>query len=143
MSFISDLASGGVEGVLKGVGGLAKDLRSAITGEMSPEAKAELEQKLLELEFAANQGQLSVNLQEAKHPSIWVSGWRPAIGWICATGIGYSFVVQPFLSLGLAVWAPEVKPPMLAWNELMTLVMALLGFGSMRTFEKIKGVSRN
>ena len=95
MSFISDIFAGGTEGLLSSVGTLAKDVRSAITGEPTPEKQAEITQKLLELEFTVKKAQTDINLQEAKHPNIFVSGWRPFIGWVCGSAITYNFIINP------------------------------------------------
>lgn len=83
-----------------------------------------------------------ITLQEAKHRSVFVAGWRPAIGWVCATGLCYHFLVLPFAGLISAFWRPDVVLPTLDVSELMTLVLSLLGLGGLRTFEKKTGVSK-
>ena len=55
-------------------------------------AKAEMEMKLVEAANAANMAQLQTNIAEAQHKSVFVAGWRPAIGWLCAFGLGWQFV---------------------------------------------------
>ncbi|MDP2167979.1 MAG: 3TM-type holin [Thermodesulfovibrionales bacterium] len=146
MSFIGDIFSGGAKGLMEGAGTLAKDIRSAITGEISPEKKAEIEQKLLELEFAAQSAQTVINLEEAKHASIFVSGWRPFIGWVCGAGICYQFILHPILlwavSVAVSYGLEPVTPPVLDTESLMGLVFGMLGMGGLRTFEKIKGAAR-
>lgn len=100
-----------------------------------PEAKikaeADLRTALLQLDAA----QAEVNANEAQSPSLFVSGWRPAIGWIGAGGLAYLYIFRP-LAMGLG-WAslPGID------NGLYELVLSLLGFGGLRTFEKIKGVA--
>ncbi len=141
MNIISSILSGGVEGVFSGIGELAKDIRSAITGDPTPEKQAEIQQNLMELEFAVKKAQTDINLQEAKHPNIFVSGWRPFIGWICGLAIFYNFIFNPFLMWILKIYAVKVMPPPLDTGSLMTLVMSLLGLGGMRTYEKFKNVS--
>lgn len=88
------------------------------------------------------QGQLAVNKAEAENANIFVSGWRPFIGWTCGAALAYQFVGAP-----LAVWIAEIaqhpisKPPSLD-DTLWQLVFSMLGLGGLRTFEKIKGVSK-
>lgn len=141
-NIIADIFSGGAEGILKGIGSLAKDVRSAITGEISPEKKAEIEQKLMELEFVAQKAQTDINIEEAKNPNIFVSGWRPFIGWVCGLALAYTFVGYSLIEWGLTIAGSSIKPPVLHTDYLFELVMAMLGMGGLRTFEKVKGVTR-
>lgn len=130
MGLLGDLASGGVAGLLSGIGGLAKDLRVAITG-IDPVKQAEIEAKLLELEAASQQGQMAINLEEAKSESLWVSGWRPAVGWTCASGLAIQYLILPILYA--FDWA---EPIALDFGELITLLLGMLGMGALRTYEK-------
>ncbi len=106
------------------------------------EAREQFEAEMLRGLNSVSEGQLEINKVEAAHKSIFVAGWRPFIGWVCGAGIAWSFLVQPLLAWGLALWKPEVTLPALQTEGLYQLVMAMLGMGSLRTFEKIKGVSR-
>jgi len=147
-SIFKDITLGGVKGVFEGVGSLAKDLRSAITGEISPEKKAEIEGKLLELESLSQQGQMEVSKQEAAHPSVFVSGGRPAVIWVCAISIGTYYIPQYVMAAILwtkACWiASTLLPyPIPEPEGIIALVSALLGLGALRTIEKFKGVARN
>ena len=116
-----------------------------------PKASAEAKTKLLELqqqgelayldaEVKLATGQLEINKIEAASTSLFVSGWRPAVGWLCASGCGYTFVLWPILS-----WASLnfgwTQPPQLDANVLMGLLSGLLGLGGLRTVEKIKSVA--
>lgn len=80
-------------------------------------------------------GQLEINKEEAKHSSMFVAGWRPAIGWVCASGLLWNFVVAPGLSMF------GVQTSILNIEYLVGLVTAMLGTSGLRTFEKLKGVS--
>lgn len=113
-----------------------------------PKIKADLQMKLADLadkeaqrEHDEMMGQIGTNTEEAKNSNLFVSGWRPAVGWICAVGIGYSFVVDP-----MATWIAQVifhykgAFPVLDSGQLMTLITGMLGFGGLRTYEKVKGV---
>jgi len=121
---LSLLGSGG--GGRSPIGGLALEIREAIKGkEMDP-------QKLIEL-------QSEINKVEAQHRSIFVSGWRPFIGWICGFSLAYNFILRD-----LAIWAFGIEqvPPALQMEHLMTVLMGMLGLGGMRTYEKIKDKTR-
>ena len=90
--------------------------------------------------------QAMTNLEEAKHPSLFVAGWRPALGWLCVILLAYAWIGRDLmhLVLGLFNQTTIVKDlPVMDMGELMTLVLALLGLGATRTFEKINGVARN
>ena len=87
-------------------------------------------------------GQIEANTQQAKHPSLFVAGARPAIMWICALGLLTQFFIMPIAEWATAIWMPEVLLPELNMGELMTLTLSLLGLGGMRSFEKSKGVAR-
>jgi hypothetical protein len=108
-----------------------KDLKTKIAAELKKEA----------LKLDALQAQ--ANIEQSKHPSIFVAGARPAIMWICALGLLTQFFILPIAEWATAIWMPEVTLPKLATEELMTLTLSLLGLGGMRSFEKSKGVARN
>ena len=87
-------------------------------------------------------GQIAANAEQAKHPSIFVAGARPAIMWICALGLLTQFFIMPIAEWATAIWMPDISLPKLATGELMTLTLSLLGLGGMRSYEKSKGVAR-
>ncbi len=98
--------------------------------------QSEAEKQLNELLKA----QLTVNAEEAKNASVWVSGWRPAVGWICALGFFYSFFFQP-----TGTWLVTefgLKPlPALDMTTLLPLAFGMLGLAGLRTYEKATGVT--
>ena len=86
------------------------------------------------------QGQLDVNKQEATNPSLFVSGWRPFVGWICGSGLGYAFLLKPIFSpFALKYLGAAMEP--LDIGTLLTLLLGMLGLGGMRTYEKVTGVA--
>tara|TARA_R100000426_G_scaffold52762_1_gene38182 strand:- start:35 stop:442 length:408 start_codon:yes stop_codon:yes gene_type:complete len=91
---------------------------------------------------ALAKGQIQANTEQAKHPSLFVAGARPAIMWICALGLLTQFFIMPIAEWATAIWLPETRLPELNTGELMTLTLSLLGLGGMRSFEKTKGVAR-
>ena len=105
--------------------------------------EAQAEAQLLEAATALVQAQIAVNLKEAEHPSLFVSGWRPAIGWICGMGLAWEFVVRQFVVWIAFLYGADVSdPPVLDTGTLMTLLLGMLGIAGMRTFEKTTGVAR-
>mgnify|MGYP001080647304 CR=1 FL=1 len=92
--------------------------------------------------------QAEVNKVEAAHKSLFVAGWRPAIGWICGLGMGSNFLVIPFSNFVLALngtLTPDgtlLQLPMVDLSTMMPVLMGMLGLGAMRTYEKTRGVSR-
>ena len=107
--------------------------------DLKTKLEAELKQQMISLDLAQTQA----NIEQAKHPSIFVAGARPAIMWICALGLGWQFILAPISSWIILTWYPMVTLPMLETSELTSLVLALLGLGGMRTAEKWKGVQRD
>lgn len=109
------------------------------------EAQEAFEGQLLAAMTGIVQGQLAINQKEAEHGSIFVAGWRPAIGWICGAGLGWNFVLQPLITwvAFLIPGGPDLSgAPQLEIGELMTLLLGMLGLGGMRTYEKRLGVAR-
>jgi len=86
--------------------------------------------------------QIETNKEQAKHPSLFVAGARPAIMWICALGLLTQFFLLPLAEWATAIWMPGVELPKLNAEGLMTLTLSLLGLGGMRSFEKSKKVAR-
>lgn len=147
MSFFGKLIGAGigetVKGIGEGVGTLAKDLRSAITGEISPESKAKLEELAERGEQLSQQGQMAVNKVEAAHRSIFVAGWRPFIGWVCGVALGWNYVMHPILLWVLTFSNVQNTPPKLTMTELFPVVLGMLGLGAYRSFEKKHNVEGN
>ena len=146
-SILAEGAAGSIQGIFSGIGTLAKDLRQAITGEISADKKAELLNKTLELEVMAQSGQMTVNQEEAKHRSVFVAGWRPAFGWVGAISIAAYFIPQYIMASVLWVhscWSTMAMQPFPIPEPagLLELVGLMLGVGTLRTIEKIKGVTK-
>lgn len=97
--------------------------------------------KQLEADLQAAQMQTDVNKVEAASSDPFTSRWRPFIGWICGTGLGVQFLVGPLLTWAAALYGHPVAFPQLDMGTLMTLLLGMLGLGSMRTIEKVKGVA--
>jgi hypothetical protein len=87
-------------------------------------------------------GQLEVNKAEAQHKSLFVSGWRPAVGWCCVFGMMGNYMVIPFTNFVLALLEIDVTVPLIDTATMMPVLMGMLGLGAMRTYEKRTGVSK-
>ena len=87
--------------------------------------------------------QIEVNRTEASSSSMFVAGWRPAVGWICAMGLGFNFICVPLGNFVLALNESTIVIPALDVSQMMPVLMGILGLGAYRTFEKTKGVARN
>lgn len=110
----------------------------------NPEEKRKAEAELLSMAMQGDLkqvlAQLEINAKEAMHPSIWVAGWRPAVGWVGALGLFYASIGQPVLSwLSLTQGWPV--PPSVDIDLLWVVLSGMLGIGSLRTFEKARGVA--
>jgi hypothetical protein len=144
MGLISGITIDGnlIGSALTGIGNLAKDIRQAITGEMSAEQKGAIQTKLLEIENQGLMAQIEVNKIEAASTSVFVSGARPAAMWTCVCGLFYTFILQPLLSWASLIWKyPE--PPQIDTGLLIQLLMGMLGLAALRTYEKKEGVARD
>jgi len=86
--------------------------------------------------------QIEVNKEEAKSRSWWIAGWRPATGWICALAMGYHFIIQPFLIFFLALFGMKMDLPSFDMDTLMTVLLGMLGLGTLRTVEKSKKLTK-
>jgi Holin of 3TMs, for gene-transfer release len=93
--------------------------------------------------------QIQTNVEEAKNANIFVSGWRPAVGWCCAAAFAYSYVLLPFaqflvFTFGTTAMAEQLAlAPRLELSEMMPVLLGMLGLGSLRTVEKVKNVEGN
>lgn len=104
-------------------------------------AKLELMKLQQSGELAQIAGQMDINKVEAANPSLFVSGWRPGIGWVCGAGFAVQFVVGPLAEWGSALYGHPVKFPQMDMGTMMPLLLGMLGLGGMRTAEKIQGVA--
>lgn len=107
--------------------------------DLKTKLEAELKTQLVSLDLA----QAQANIEQAKHPSIFIAGARPAIMWICAFGLGWQFVFLPVAIWYMTISGQAVILPDIETEGLMSLTLALLGLGGMRTFEKKNGTHRS
>ena len=89
-----------------------------------------------------SKAQIEVNKAEAAHKSLFVAGWRPAVGWVCVFGMASNFIIIPFANFTLALSGSPVVIPMVDTRDMIPVLTGLLGLGTLRTYEKSKGVQR-
>ncbi len=130
---------------ITGIGEIA-NLATSIVGKIWPDAsQAQKDALTLELaqmqaQTAANAAQTSVNQAEAGNASIFVSGWRPAVGWSCAAAFAWTFICAPIVTYGAALAGHPLSLPALDLSQLSPVLMGMLGLSASRTYEKVNGV---
>jgi hypothetical protein len=113
---------------ITGLGGITDVLKELIQLFPNAEQRAAAATKIQDAESAIAAAQSATNTAEASNPSVFVAGWRPAIGWVCVAGFLYT-ILQPGLHL-----------PAIDTNVMITILSGMLGLGTMRTAEKIGNV---
>ncbi len=140
MSILSKLLG---SGAVSTIGGIANVIDQFV--ETSDEKRA-FEQVMLRMQQEPAKAQAEINKIEAAHSTIFVAGWRPFIGWVCGVSLGIYFIPQ--FALGTYLWfrmsiaANELLAYPVDGAKLFELVLAMLGMGALRTYEKKLGVSR-
>lgn len=119
----------------------ALDLAGDIIGRIWPD-KTEQEKAEMALLVTTVQGQLAVNAAEAGHPSIFVSGWRPAIGWICGGACAWNWIGLPIAQAALVFFGYEMTLDSADLTEMLPILVGMLGLGGLRTYERVQGVAR-
>jgi hypothetical protein len=113
-------------------------------------ATAQLQQMAMQGQLADEFAQLqaitvnqsNINQAEASNTNLLVSGWRPAIGWVCASALAFQYIARPLIQWGFS-FAHQTMPAMPGIDDnLWQLMLGMLGLGGLRTFEKVKGVSK-
>jgi hypothetical protein len=131
------------------IGGSIGDAFKEIMGvfKVDPTTALETQAKLQEIQYGLQgklidqvSAQLAVNQAEASNASMFVAGWRPAIGWICGLGLFVQFLVNPISTWIAALLGKPIVFPTLDLGTLMTLLLGMLGLAGARTYEKINGV---
>jgi len=98
---------------------------------LDKEEKAQLIQEI-------NKAQIEVNKVEAGSSNLFVSGWRPSVGWVCSIALCYHFVLQPLLMFVFSAIGKPMELPAFQMETLTTVLLGILGLGSMRSIEKVK-----
>lgn len=148
MSVFSELMSGAASGVFSGIGGLIKDIRQAFTGEMSPEKRAEIELKLMELEAVSANAQMEMIKAEASSADPWTSRARPMFMYVFYSILLLMGIVAPTVGIFYPAQSAQFYLNVAAGfkaipSDLYALFGAgYLGYAGFRSFEKVKGASK-
>lgn len=104
--------------------------------------KIKLQHELNQELHKANMAQIEVNKTEAQHRNVFVAGWRPFTGWICASALAYHFILEPIIVFFLATQSITLQLPQFDMGSLLTVLMGMLGLGGLRTYEKKQGLTK-
>lgn len=129
---------------LGAVAGLANGVINRIWPDASEAEKNRLSLALTQMnaEMEIMRTQTAVNAAEAASSSLFVAGWRPCIGWICAVSLGYQYVAYPVLLWITAFYPALVAPKPVISEILMELLFGMLGLAGLRSLEKTKKVTK-
>lgn len=119
----------------------ALDLAGNVINKIWPD-KTEQEKAELALIVATVQGQMAVNQTEAAHPSVFVSGWRPYIGWVCGMAFAWNWIGLPVTKVALSLNGVDMTLEPASMAEMMPVLLGMLGLAGMRTYERVEGVAR-
>jgi hypothetical protein len=122
-----------------GIGAVA-DLAGTVINKIWPD-KTEAEKQQLAAAVMVVQGQLEINKEEAKNPSVFVSGWRPFIGWVCGMACAWNWLGLPIAGLILRLNKVEIGLSPANLTEMLPVLLGMLGLGGLRTLEKFQGVA--
>ena len=112
-----------------------KDQKAALAHDIATLASKQAHEQIL--------AQLEVNKAEAASQSLFVAGWRPAVGWICALGMFSNFLLFPLVNFLSNISGHDVVIPLIDLTTMMPVLLGMLGLGGLRTVEKIQGVQRD
>lgn len=106
--------------------------------------QAEILLKQMENTQAQLMAQSDTNKTEAQSSSLFIAGWRPAIGWVCAIALLYEYFIRPLAIWSVAVWFPggPILPSISGEGMLWELMAGMLGIAGLRTVEKVKRVAK-
>ena len=124
---------------ITGIGSVA-DLINTTINKIWPD-KTEQEKQAMANAFAVIQGQLDINKTEAANPSLFVSGWRPAIGWVCGLACAWNWIGLKIALFIAAYTGHALNMSPADVSEMMPVLFGMLGLGGLRTAEKINGVA--
>ena len=135
LGIISNLV-GGKDGALKQVASVIDSLHT------SEEEKLDKKILMQRIQQKLAEKQLDVNKAEAGHRSVFVSGWRPAIGWVGAFALFFEFILSPCIEWYAKFSGMELAAPEIQTGPLLAIVTSMLGVAGMRSCEKAKGLTK-
>lgn len=107
--------------------------------EDAQKAQAELSKLIQEADFK----QMEINLAQSNSNNVFISGARPCIMWICGLIFCYNYLLQPLFIFILTLFDKQITAlPVFKIDEILPVLLGMLGLGGLRTFEKIKGLTK-
>lgn len=122
-----------------GIGAVA-DLAKTAINKIWPD-KSEQEKQEIAAAVMVVQGQLNINMAEASNPSVFVSGWRPFIGWTCGAACAWNWIGLSIVKTGATLAGVSVAMAPADLSEMLPVLIGMLGLGGLRTMEKINKVA--
>jgi hypothetical protein len=133
MAFWKNLIGGSIKDGAEGLAKLSEGVKTLITGKLPPDKEAEIMLRLDEIGNVSKKMQADINLADAQSGDKFQSRWRPFIGWVCGGGLVIQYIIYPLISI-----FTEVDENLYDFSELITLLIALLGLGTLRSYEKTR-----
>jgi len=131
MGFLASLFTGGLAKPIEAIG----DMLDKVTD--TDEEKLQAQAVLEKIRQHPAELQAAINMMEAQSTSTFKGGWRPFIGYVCGVGLAFPFIINPCLQ-----WYTGDPGPQLPLDAILELVIAMLGMSGVRTFEKLKGITK-
>ena len=103
-----------------------------------PQQKAQQQEFLINALKDWDAQQSQINQAEATNENLFISGWRPFMGWVCGVAFAYHFILQPLLTYLMAACGHNFPLPDFDMSTLSTVLMGMLGLGGLRTVEKVQ-----
>jgi len=128
MKFLSKLIGGSIAETAKGVADVVDKFVE------TPDEKAAFKTVMAKMAQEPGLAQVELNKVGAASRSVFVAGWRPAVGYVCAIGLSFAFIINPLIQ-----WTTGEPGPELPVDVLMELVIGMLGLAGLRTVEKLTG----
>lgn len=131
---------------ITGIGSVA-DLAKSVINKIWPDKSEQEKQQMaialqaMQNEMSLAQGQLDINKVEAANPSLFVSGWRPFVGWVCGSACAWNWVGLPLVLAGASLFGTKLDAKPADLSQMMPLLLGMLGMGALRTYEKTQGVA--
>lgn len=135
MGWLSNIVGSSASGLIEGIAGAADRFIE------TDEERKQFEKVMARMRLEPHLVQAEINKIEAGHRSLFVAGWRPFVGWVCGIALAWGWIGAPLAEWLTNIYGIEADMPSLAIDQAISLVMAMLGVGGMRSWEKNKGVS--
>ena len=139
---IWDLVAGPILGIINKLIPDKTAAAAAVAKLQQMAAQGELTEELQQL-ASVTTAQSDINKVEAASAKTFVAGWRPFIGWVCGAALLLAYILGPLFTWITALAGRPTPFPAFDIGTLMPLMFGLLGMGTLRTVEKVKGAQGN